>query len=120
MKDIRELIKEKRVYFDGGTGTVLQKKGLQPGEAPETWNITQPHKIVTLHKSYLKAGTNILKTNTFGVNRTKFLNYAELIRKGIECARKAVEEVGESEKYIAFDMGPTGKLRRLDFDRNYE
>ena len=110
MKDIRELIKEKRVYFDGGTGTVLQKKGLQPGEAPETWNITQPHKIVTLHKSYLKAGANILKTNTFGVNRTKFLNYAELIRKGIECARKAVEEVGESEKYIAFDMGPTGKL----------
>ena len=110
MKNIRELIKEKRVYFDGGTGTVLQKKGLQPGEAPETWNLTQPHKIVTLHKSYLKAGANILKTNTFGVNRTKFLNYAELIRKGIECAKKAVEEVGESEKYIAFDMGPTGKL----------
>ncbi len=110
MKNIRELIKEKRVYFDGGTGTVLQKKGLKPGEAPETWNITQPHKIVTLHKSYLKAGANILKTNTFGVNRTKFLNYAELIKKGIECAKKAVEEVGESEKYIAFDMGPTGKL----------
>ena len=110
MKDIRQLIKEKRVYFDGGTGTVLQKKGLKPGESPETWNITQPHKIVTLHKSYLKAGANIIKTNTFGVNRTKFLNYAELIKKGIECAKKAVEEVGESEKYIAFDMGPTGKL----------
>ena len=46
MKAIRELIKEKRVYFDGGTGTVLQKKGLKSGESPEMWNITQPHKIV--------------------------------------------------------------------------
>lgn len=111
MKDIRELIKEKRVYFDGGTGTVLQKKGLKPGECPEMWNITQPHKIITLHKSYLKAGANIIKTNTFGINRNKFLNYAELIRKGIECAKKAVEEVEDNEeKYIAFDMGPTGRL----------
>ena len=110
MKDIRELVKEKRVYFDGGTGTVLQKKGLKSGESPEMWNITQPHKIITLHKSYLKAGANIIKTNTFGINRNKFLNYAELIRKGIECAKKAVEEVGEDEKYIAFDMGPTGRL----------
>ncbi len=110
MKDIKDLIKEKRIYFDGGTGTVLQKKGLKPGESPEMWNINQPYKIITLHKSYLKAGANIIKTNTFGVNRNKFLNYAEVIRKGIECARKAVEEVGENEKYIAFDMGPTGRL----------
>lgn len=108
MKNIRELMKEKRIYFDGGTGTVLQSWGLPPGQSPELWNITQPEKIIKLHKGYLNAGCNIIKTNTFGVNRNKFPNYAELIRKGIECAKKAVE--GMEEKYVAFDMGPTGRL----------
>lgn len=108
MKKITELIKEKRVYFDGGTGTVLQSLGLPAGQPPELWNITQPEKIISLHKSYLDVGCNIIKTNTFGINREKFPNYAELIRAGIECAKKAVAD--RDEKYIAFDMGPTGKL----------
>ena len=108
MKKITELIKEKRVYFDGGTGTVLQSLGLLAGQSPELWNISQPEKIISLHKSYLDVGCNIIKTNTFGINREKFPNYAELIRAGIECAKKAVD--GREEKYIAFDMGPTGKL----------
>ena len=108
MKKITELIKEKRVYFDGGTGTVLQSLGLPAGQPPELWNISQPEKIISLHKSYLDVGCNIIKTNTFGINREKFPNYAELIRAGIDCAKKAV--AGREEKYIAFDMGPTGKL----------
>lgn len=108
MKKITELIKEKRVYFDGGTGTVLQAMGLPAGQSPELWNITEPDKIISLHNSYLNAGCNIIKTNTFGVNREKFENYAEIIKAGIECAKKAVK--GKEEKYVAFDMGPTGKL----------
>lgn len=108
MKRITELIREKRVYFDGGTGTVLQSIGLPPGQPPELWNISAPEKIIELHKSYLDAGCNIIKTNTFGLNRNKFPDYRELIRAGIECAKKAVG--GRSEKYVAFDMGPTGRL----------
>ncbi len=108
MKKITELIKEKRVYFDGGTGTILQEMGLPAGQSPELWNITQPEKIIGLHRSYLDAGCNIIKTNTFGVNADKFENYEELIRAGIACAKKAVE--GREEAYVAYDMGPTGKL----------
>lgn len=108
MKKITELIKEKRVYFDGGTGTVLQSMGLSAGQSPELWNIEAPEKIVSLHKSYLDAGCDIIKTNTFGINREKFKNYAELIKAGIACAKKAVD--GRENKYVAFDMGPTGKL----------
>ncbi len=108
MKKITELLKEKRIYFDGGTGTVLQSRGLPAGQSPELWNIEKPEEIIRLHKAYLEAGCNIIKTNTFGLNREKFSNYAELIKAGIDCARQAVE--GMEEKYVAFDMGPTGKL----------
>lgn len=108
MKKITELIKEKRIYFDGGTGTVLQSMGLPAGQPPELWNIEHPEKIISLHKSYIDAGCNIIKTNTFGLNRNKFANYEQLIRAGIECAKKAAE--GREEAYVAFDMGPTGRL----------
>ncbi len=108
MKKITDLIKEKRVYFDGGTGTILQEMGLPAGQPPELWNITCPEKIINLHRSYLNAGCNIIKTNTFGINADKFSNYEELIRAGIDCAKKAVDN--QYEKYVAFDMGPTGKL----------
>ena len=118
MKKITDLIKEKRVYFDGGTGTVLQGMGLPAGQPPELWNISEPEKIISLHNSYLDAGCNIIKTNTFGINRDKFSNYEELIRAGIDCAKKAVS--GRTEKYVAFDMGPTGRLLEPLGDLSFE
>ncbi len=118
MKTIRELIKEKRVYFDGGTGTVLQGMGLPAGQPPELWNLTTPDKIISLHRSYFDAGCNIVKTNTFGLNRQKFANYDELIRAGISCAKKAAE--GREEAYVAFDMGPTGRLLEPLGDLSFE
>ena len=45
MNNLRELIKMKRLYFDGGTGTVLQSMGLPAGTPPERWNIDHPEKI---------------------------------------------------------------------------
>ena len=69
---ITELIKKQIVYFDGGTGSILQGKGLKPGELPELWNIDRPDDIVAIHRSYLDAGSNIINTNTFGANSLKF------------------------------------------------
>ena len=65
-KDILSAIKEKRLYFDGGTGTYLQARGLMAGEKPEMWNITHPDIIENLHREYFLAGCDIVKTNTFG------------------------------------------------------
>ena len=50
---IREKLKTKRIYFDGGYGTALQRAGLKPGELPEIWNITKPDVIIDLHCQYL-------------------------------------------------------------------
>lgn len=106
--DIRELIKTNRLFFDGGTGTVLQSMGLKAGEVPESWNLTNREKIVALHKSYLDAGCNIIKTNTFGINKDKYDNFRELIIAALDCAKEAVE--GYDNAFIAYDIGPTGRL----------
>lgn len=105
---IKELLKKRRLYFDGGTGTLLQEMGLKGGEPPELWNITNPQKITALHKAYLDAGSDIISTNTFGINKLKYDNYGELIAAGIDCAKKAVGEI--KDKFVAFDIGPSGKL----------
>ncbi len=107
-KDIRETINKCRLYFDGASGTVLSEMGLPFGKAPEEWNTEQPERVESLHRAYIAAGANIIKTNTFGVNSQKYENYAELIERGIAIARAAAEE--REDVYIAFDMGPLGRL----------
>lgn len=108
MKYLREIIKKKRLYFDGGFGTVIQSMGLERGTAPEEWNITHPDKVTDVHRAYINAGSNIITANTFGVNSHKYDNYAELIVSAINCAKKAAE--GRDDVFVAFDIGPTGKL----------
>lgn len=115
---ITEAIKTHRLYFDGGTGSVLQSMGLKPGEAPELWNITNPDKITELHKQYIDAGCDIIKTNTFGVNNKKYENFDILICEAVKCAKKAIDN--KDNKYIAFDMGPTGKLLKPMGDLDFE
>ena len=92
--DIRQAIKTKRLYFDGGMGTLLQKSGLNPGEKPENWNITHSDVITNIHLEYLRAGTNILTTNSFGANSLKFDNLEEIIPAAINNAKKAIELLG--------------------------
>lgn len=115
---IRDLLKTQRLYFDGGTGTMLQAQGLKAGEFPETWNLLYPEKITALHNAYLDAGCDIIKTNTFAVNKQKFSNWQELISAGINCAKEAVK--GRKNKFIAFDISATGRLMEplgdLSFD----
>ena len=108
MNTICELIKKKRLYFDGGFGTMLQKRGLGPGELPENWNIEHPDIIEDIHRQYLNAGANIITTNTFGVNCKKHENYAELISAAISCAKRAANDYEGS--FIAFDIGPLGRF----------
>lgn len=111
--NVLEELKTKILLFDGGTGSLLQEAGLKPGELPETWNITRPNHIVKLHRDYLEAGCDIIKTNTFGANRFKYnssseYSLKEIVTAAMENAKRAVREAGRG--YIALDLGPTGKL----------
>lgn len=121
--NIRDFIKNNIVYLDGGMGTLLQKSGLQPGELPEHWNISHPEVIREIHKNYYDSGSNVVNANTFGANTLKFSidELDEIIChavKNADEARKASS--GEQEKYIALDVGPTGKLLKPLGDLDFE
>lgn len=108
MSKISQLINKKRLYFDGGMGTVLQKRGLKSGDLPENWNLKHPEIIESIHREYLDAGANIITTNTFGVNCLKHDNYEELIVSAVNCAKNAVKDYDDA--FVAFDIGPLGKF----------
>ena len=118
-----EFLKNNIVYLDGGMGTLLQAYGLKAGEHPEKWNITHSDVITKIHKSYFDAGSNVVCTNTFGANTLKFSQneLSEIVRAAINNAKCAREQSkGAQEKFIALDIGPSGKLLKplgdLDFD----
>ena len=118
---ITDFLKDNILYLDGGMGTLLQAQGLRAGELPESWNIKNPHLITEIHRTYYAAGSNVVCTNTFGANLLKF-SYNELdniVKSSVENA-KAAQNVGTQPKWIALDIGPTGKLLKPYGDLDFE
>lgn len=117
--DIRDEFGKRILFFDGGMGSLLQERGLKAGELPEQWNLDNPQPVIDIHRAYAEAGADIILANTFGANRFKFDNSDEIIRAGIENARKGIMLSGRNA-YVALDIGPTGKLLKpmgtLDFE----
>ena len=119
--NFRTFLQSNLVILDGGMGTLLQKAGLAPGELPESWNLTHAEDVTAIHRAYFDAGSNVINTNTFGANSLKFSTdeLDDIIRAAVENARTAAEgSAGEQEKFVALDIGPTGKLLKPlgDFD----
>ncbi len=120
---ITEYIKENILYLDGGMGTLLQKEGLAPGELPERWNITHAENVKKIHQDYYNAGANLVCANTFGANILKFSEEEldEIVRSAITNARAAAEEsAGTQEKWVALDIGPTGRMLAPYGDFDFE
>ncbi len=126
---ILERIQKGLLYLDGGTGTVLQEKGLLPGECTELWNLSHPEVIKELHKSYYAAGSDVVYANTFGVNGLKYdgkngnPSVAKLIEAALRIAKEAREESAAHlgrELYIGLDVGSIGKLLNPLGDLDFE
>ncbi|MCI8553432.1 MAG: dihydropteroate synthase [Clostridiales bacterium] len=125
--NIRELLGRRLLFFDGAMGTLLQERGLAAGEAPEPWNLTHPETIENIHRTYLDAGCDIVKTNTFGANPIKLHNSEytteKVVTAAVRIARRAADACGR-RAFVAMDIGPTGKLLRplgdLDFEKAYD
>lgn len=126
---IKDRLGKELLFFDGGMGTLLQERGLGPGELPETWNLIHPEVIREIHRAYIEAGSDIVLTNTFGANALKFhddgCSLEEIVKRGVENVKKAAEEAGTGRQiYTALDIGPTGKLLKpmgdLDFETAYD
>ena len=118
----------------GVMGTLLQEKGLAPGELPETWNLTHSEEIYKIHRQYIEAGSDIILTNTFWCKCAEvFMMIPALLEEIIKAAvshvkkaeREALLQTGDERKiYTALDVGPTGKLLKpmgdLEFETAYE
>ncbi len=121
--NFKEFLKDNIVILDGGMGTLLQKEGLLPGEYPETWNISHGNVIEKIHRDYFEAGSNVVNTNTFGANPLKFSadELDEIVKSAVENAKRARETSnGTQEKFIALDIGPSGKLLKPYGDFDFE
>ena len=109
---IREVFDRKRfVFLDGGMGTQLQARGLQPGQKPELAALEMPEVLTAIHTDYANAGADILLANTFGANAKKLTGCGhtveEVVSASIACARKAADTTGAC---VALDIGPLGEL----------
>ncbi len=120
---ILDYLKENFIYLDGGMGTLLQAKGLKPGELPERWNVSRPEIITEIHRAYFESGSNVVNTNTFGANSLKFspAELEEIVSSALSNAKKAAREsCGEHPKWVALDVGPTGRMLKPYGDLDFE
>ena len=127
---LSERLGKELLYFDGGMGTLLQSKGLKPGELPEVWNLTHADELVDVHRQYFEAGSDIVLTNTFGANALKFHDSKYGLKEIVDAAVRNVKKAAAlgvrdgREIYTALDVGPTGKLLKpmgdLGFEAAYE
>ncbi len=121
--NFKEFLMNNVVVLDGGMGTQLQAMGLLPGEHPETWNITHPDAIRAIHKAYFDAGSNVVATNTFGANKLKFApdELENIVSAAVINAKNAKSDsASPKEKFIALDIGPSGKLLKPLGDLDFE
>ncbi len=121
--NILNFLKNNILCLDGGMGTLLQARGLEAGEHPERWNITHSDVITEIHKAYFESGSNVVCSNTFGANILKFSedeldNIISAAMKNASAAKNAAQT--DTEKYIALDIGPTGKLLKPYGDLDFE
>lgn len=130
---IKELLGKEVLFFDGGMGTMLQAAGLEGGEIPEHWCFEHPDVVMDIHYQYLKAGANIVETNTFGLNPVKFdqskYSCDATMQKAISLAKDAIAKYSlessgkEGRLFVAASIGPCGSLLEplgeISFDEAY-
>jgi methionine synthase I (cobalamin-dependent) len=107
-----DVVKQRVLLFDGALGTTLMARGLSSGEAPERWNVERPEVVKEIHRAYFSAGSDVVQTNTFGGNRFKLTekqledDLARINQRAVGLAK----EVCPPGKFVAGDVGPSGKL----------
>ena len=143
MRDIRKILKERILILDGAMGTMLQRYKFTEadfrGERFKDWpsplqgnndllSLTQPEAIAAIHAKYLKAGADIIETNTFSCTTIAMADYHmedlvhELNYEAAKIARKVADEFTAKEpdtpRFVAGSIGPTNKTASMSPDVN--
>lgn len=123
--DFNKLLEKDYIFLDGAMGTMLQAQGLKLGSIPEVLSITEPKKIIGIHKAYLEAGSQVVYANTFGANSYKLKDCpyspTEIIKAAVKNAKEACKNYNG---LVALDIGPIGQLLEptgsLTFEEAYD
>ncbi|HEV7573060.1 MAG TPA: homocysteine S-methyltransferase family protein, partial [Thermoanaerobaculia bacterium] len=111
MRDFIQAIADEHVYlFDGAMGTMLYAKGVFINKCYDELNLRNPEIVREVHKQYVRAGAEIIETNTYGANRIKLRSF------GIEDELRAINERGAAlareaagdAVFVAGAIGPLG------------
>lgn len=139
MKKLQDIVKEKIVILDGAMGTVIQGYGLTEADFRgerfkdavgqtkgnnDMLNLTRPDVLLDIHRRYLKAGADIIETNTFSSQRISQSDYhledsaRDMALAGARLARQAADEYSTEEwpRFVAGSVGPTNKTLSMSAD----
>ena len=107
MSRLREWLAGGPLISDGAWGTQLQALGLDPGAAPDTWNLTHPELVEAVARAYVEAGSQVILTNTFRANAIAMQGDLEAInRAGVAISKRAAA----GRALVFASIGPTGKM----------
>lgn len=126
MISFRERLKKGIIISDGAMGTMIYSRGVYINQCFDALNISNPDLIRQIHKDYIKAGSEIIETNTFGANffKLKPFGLEEQLYEFNVAGAQIAREVAEDSCYVAGSMGPIGKplapLSKISNDEVFE
>ncbi len=110
MQPFLEALEQRVLVCDGAMGTMLYTKGVFISKSFDALNLTSPDLVAAVHAEYVRAGADIVETNTFGANRIKLGSFGladklhEINVAGVAIARRAAGD----RAYVAGSIGPLG------------
>lgn len=110
--EFREKLQDRVIVADGAMGTMIYSRGVFINRCFDELNLSAPSMVKEIHEEYIKAGAEIIETNTFGATRLRLANYGlgdkveAINRAGAKIAKQAAE--GKPGVFVAGAMGPLG------------
>ncbi len=119
-KSFLEQLYQKVLLGDGAIGTYIYEKGIDIKQNTDFLNLTEPHLIFTIHEEYVRAGSDVIETNTFGANRIKLgkVGLDEHTREINLAAAAIAKKAAGHEVYVAGSVGPTGEILKEENREN--
>lgn len=111
MSRLHQWLGDGLLITDGAWGTELQKRGLEAGASPDTWNLTHPDRVEAVARAYVEAGSRIILTNTFRANSVAMESESTALLATINREGVAISKRAAAGRVLVFaSIGPTGKM----------